>query len=64
MEEIILTADYHTHTTYSHGTGSVEDNVKIAIEKGFDYIAITDHAKNHPLVGVKTKAFPIIREDI
>lgn len=64
MEEIIITADYHTHTTYSHGTGSVEDNVKIAIEKGFDHIAITDHAKNHPFVGVKPKTFPVIREDI
>ena len=26
--------DYHTHTIFSHGIGTIEDNVKIAIEKG------------------------------
>ena len=23
-----MTFDFHTHTTYSHGKGSIEDNVK------------------------------------
>ena len=35
--------DYHTHTTYSHGTGSIADNVRAAHEKGLREIAITDH---------------------
>lgn len=34
--------DYHTHTTYSHGTGSIADNVRAAHEKGLREIAITD----------------------
>ncbi len=35
--------DYHTHTIYSHGKGSVEDNVRAAEKKGLKAIAITDH---------------------
>ena len=35
-----LLYDLHTHTTFSHGKGSIEDNVKVAIEKGLKAIAI------------------------
>jgi len=45
MIEII--SDLHTHTTHSHGTGSVEDNVKAAIDKGLKAIAISDHGFSH-----------------
>lgn len=38
-----LFADYHTHTRYSHGRGSVEDNVRAAVERGLEQVAITDH---------------------
>ncbi|MDR3294112.1 MAG: PHP domain-containing protein [Clostridiales bacterium] len=40
--------DYHTHTRYSDGAGSVEDNIKAAIGKGLKEIAITDHGKRNP----------------
>ncbi len=36
-------ADLHIHTTYSDGTCSAEEVVKIAKEKGLSAIAITDH---------------------
>jgi predicted metal-dependent phosphoesterase TrpH len=36
-------ADLHIHTTYSDGTCSAEDVVKIAKRKGLSAIAITDH---------------------
>lgn len=28
-----LTYDIHTHTTFSHGKGTIEDNVKAAVER-------------------------------
>ena len=51
-------ADLHTHTTYSHGKGSVEDNVRAAKFRGLSQIAIADHGIRHPLVGVGRKKFP------
>lgn len=59
-----LIGDYHTHTTYSHGTGSIEDNVKVAIEKGLKEIAICDHGPGHYLYGVKKKNIPLMKEEI
>ncbi|MDE6188680.1 MAG: PHP domain-containing protein [Clostridia bacterium] len=64
MGNIKITADYHSHTTYSHGKGSVADNARVASQKGLDYLAITDHAVRHPFIGVKRKEFPTIRADI
>lgn len=48
-----IVSDLHTHTTHSHGTGSVEDNVKAAIDKGLTQIAISDHGFSHPFYGIK-----------
>lgn len=64
MSNIKITSDYHTHTTYSHGSGSVYDNVANAQKKGLEIIAITDHGNNHPVVGVNRKKFAKIRADI
>lgn len=50
-----IVADYHTHTTYSHGKGSVEDNVKKAIDIGLKTIGITDHGLKHFIFGVSEK---------
>lgn len=38
-----IIADYHTHTIYSHGMGTIEENVRAAINRGLETIAITDH---------------------
>ncbi len=45
--------DYHTHTVFSHGHGSIEDNVKAAIGCGLKEIAITDHGFYHDFYGVR-----------
>ncbi len=38
-----FTGDFHTHSVYSHGKGSVEDNVLAAREKGLKAVVISDH---------------------
>ncbi|MDR3264282.1 MAG: PHP domain-containing protein [Clostridiales bacterium] len=35
--------DYHTHTRYSDGKNSIEENVAAAVSKGLKEIAVTDH---------------------
>ena len=50
-----LFADYHTHTVFSHGKGSVEDNVKAAIKAGLETVGITDHSVGHVFYGIKKK---------
>lgn len=47
-------ADYHTHTKYSHGTGTVEDNVRAAWKKGLKEVGIADHGPGSLLMGVKS----------
>lgn len=55
VEDINITADYHTHTVYSHGKGSVRDNVERAIALNLKTIAITDHGAHHFIFGVSPK---------
>lgn len=59
-----IIADYHTHTTFSHGTGSIEDNVKVAVEKGLKKIAISDHGPGHALYGIKKQKYIEMRKEI
>ena len=50
-----LLSDLHTHTVYSHGKGSVEDNILAAVDLGIQSIAITDHGPGHIGFGVPRK---------
>ena len=44
----MLLGDYHTHTTYTHGTSTIEENVQQAETLGLKEIAITEHSyKGH-----------------
>ncbi|WP_245579455.1 PHP domain-containing protein [Halonatronum saccharophilum] len=36
-------ADYHTHTLYSHGKGSIKENIEAAISRGLKEVCISDH---------------------
>ena len=38
-----LKGDLHTHTEHSDGANSVEEIVRNAVEKGLDFLAVTDH---------------------
>jgi Histidinol phosphatase and related hydrolases of the PHP family len=65
-----LTADYHTHTRYSHGKiyahgkGTVLDNVAAASAKGLRELAITDHGPGHKFYGLKMDKLSAMRADI
>lgn len=61
---MILTADYHTHTPYSHGKDTVLQNARAAEKAGLKEIGITDHGFNHLLFGLKRKNLPDLRDEI
>jgi len=64
IEQYRMVYDHHTHTTYSHGTGSILDNARTAHEKGLKSIAITDHGPGNFFYGMKMEMIPKMREDI
>ena len=59
-----VVADYHTHTIYSDGKGTIEQNVKSAIDKGLEIIGISDHGYKHMGFGVKYNLFEKMRYEI
>jgi DNA polymerase (family X) len=42
-----LRGDLHMHTTASDGRQSIEQMARAALERGYEYIAITDHSATH-----------------
>lgn len=64
MENYSIYADYHTHTRYSDGTTSIEENVEQAIVRGLKEIAISDHGLGHKHHGLKREQLPEIRAQI
>ena len=41
-----ITGIFHVHSNYSDGVNSIEELVNAAIDRGFQYIGISDHSKN------------------
>lgn len=58
-----ISGDWHTHTVYSHGKGSMEDNVLSALEQGLKKISITDHGSGHVFYGVKKHRWAEMRKE-
>jgi DNA polymerase (family 10) len=42
-----LRGDLHCHTTLSDGRSTLEEMVEAAIERGWEYLAVTDHSASH-----------------
>ena len=56
--------DLHTHTTYSHGKGTVMENALSAADKGLYGIGITDHGFSHPAFGMRRRKLGDMRADV
>jgi putative hydrolase len=54
----------HTHTLYSHGRGTIADNVKAARAAGLNRIGITDHGPAHVGFGVSRRRWPNMRREV
>lgn len=61
---LTLTADYHTHTRFSHGKGDIEDNVLAARALGLKIVGITDHGYGHMGYGIRRRDLPLMRERV
>ncbi|NLV76963.1 MAG: PHP domain-containing protein [Tissierellia bacterium] len=59
-----IIGDYHTHTIYSHGKGTIRDNVEAAINKGLKEIAICDHGPGHIIYGIKREQIFQMRKEV
>jgi putative hydrolase len=59
-----ILCDYHTHTVYSHGKGTIKENAEAALEKGLKEVAICDHGPNHVGYGVKRENLFKMRNEI
>jgi putative hydrolase len=60
---LVIFGDYHTHTPYSHGKGTILENAMIAKQKGLKEIAITDHGFNHKLYGSNRNDLLTMRDE-
>lgn len=58
-----LTADYHTHTPYSHGKGTVLENATRAKQLGLTQIGITDHGFSHIIFGVRRRQVASLQKE-
>lgn len=58
-----LTADYHTHTPFSHGKNTVAENAERAKELGLKQIGISDHGFSHVAFGVRRRQIQAYREE-
>ena len=59
---MVLTSDYHTHTIFSHGKGTIEENANFAKNSGLIEIGISDHGFAHPAFGLTKRKLPKMRK--
>lgn len=57
-------ADYHTHTRWSHASGSVAHNLRAAEALGLKAVGIAEHGPNLLFVGVPTRRWPALHRAV
>ena len=60
---MILTADFHTHTPYSHGKNTILENVEQAKSMGLKQIGIADHGFSHVAFGIRRRQVAAYRKE-
>ncbi len=46
-----IRGDFHAHTVYSDGASTIEEMARAAIERGYEYVVITDHSQGLGVAG-------------
>src|SRR5207253_8625231 len=46
-----IKGDLQTHSVWSDGSGSIQEMAEAAAERGYKYLAITDHSKGLKIAG-------------
>lgn len=60
-----LKGDLQMHTAWSDGSGSIEDMARAALERNYQFIAITDHSKGLKIAGgINEKQLEEQREEV
>lgn len=57
-------ADYHTHTRWSHASGSILDNLRAATEQGLEAVGIAEHGPNLLFAGVPRQRWPKLEKAV
>lgn len=63
-KRVIPYGDYHTHTTFSDGVSTLEENIQQAIKIGLKEYAVTDHGFKHRWSGITFANFQVQRRQV
>ena len=64
QDNIVPYGDYHTHTIFSDGQNTLEENIQHAIQIGLKEYAVTDHGFKHRSAGITYANFQVQRRQI
>ncbi|HPG91902.1 MAG TPA: PHP domain-containing protein [Clostridia bacterium] len=58
----MIFGDFHTHSKFSDGSGTIEENYAVAVTKGLKQLGCTEHGLRHIAFGTKRRNLPIERK--
>lgn len=60
----MLLGDFHTHSRFSDGKGTLEQNCDAALERGLKQLGCTEHGLKHVAFGMKERDIPVMRRTV